>query len=365
MNFIYLDKQSEFNELCEKLCAEQQLAVDTEFVRRKTYYPILALLQIASHEQIYLVDPLCIDDWSGLTRLFQSDIRIVMHSCSEDLEVFRNAFGQLPENLFDTQIAGAYLGRGDALGYAALVALMCGEEVDKSETQSDWLQRPLTAAQLQYAADDVRWLLGIADQFSGELEDQKRADWVDQELSTLRLKYTTEPASAQVWLKLKGLGRLQARDWPLAQALCGWREETARYRDKPKTWILKDAELLEVIQQRPKNNAELSALASVSPMAIRHHGRKLLDYVQRAEELPAAISSPPPELTGSERKLLKEMQKVVADYSEQEGLAQRFLANKQDLSQYILYHRKRSLINSSLDQGWRKEVLGKQLEALL
>ena len=118
--------------------------MDTEFVRRSTYFPILSLLQIATPEDIYLIDPFEISDWSHLIEVFQSETQIIMHSCSEDLEVFRTSFGALPNRIFDTQIASAYLGKGDALGYAALVALICARELDKSQTQSDWAQRPLT-----------------------------------------------------------------------------------------------------------------------------------------------------------------------------------------------------------------------------
>lgn len=365
MNFIYLDRQSEFDALCMELMSEDALAVDTEFVRRKTYYPILALLQIASRSQIYLVDPQGINDWSKLVQLFQSRVRIVMHSCSEDLEVFRNAFNQLPENLFDTQIAAAYLGKGDAMGYAAMVSLMCGEELDKSETQSDWSQRPLTEAQLKYAAADVHWLLGITDRLDAELAEQQRSEWVSQELQTLMAKYLEEPATEDAWLRLKGLGRLDKQDWSLAQTLCAWREETARRRDKPKTWIMKDPELLEIIQRRPKSINELSQLSLVSPMSVRHHGKRLLELLASAESLTPPDVGPPPDLTGAERKLLKLMQKVVIDYAEEHRLAQRFIANKQELSQYILFHHSRSDVSSALDCGWRKQELGKQLEKLL
>eukprot|EP00903_Cladosiphon_okamuranus_P004442 g4440.t1 len=144
-----------------------------------------SIQEIATRDEIYLIDPQGIEEWSGMVQLFRSNTRVIMHSCSEDLEVFRKFYGELPSNLFDTQIAAAYLGKGDALGYAALVALMCDIEVDKSETQSDWAQRPLTEAQLNYAAEDVRWLQGISDQLREELSEHARVQWVAEELQAI------------------------------------------------------------------------------------------------------------------------------------------------------------------------------------
>lgn len=365
MTFKYLDQQQDLDNLCAQLSGEAQLAVDTEFVRRTTYYPILALVQISSNDGIYLIDPDHIESWSGLVEIFRSDTRIVMHSCSEDLEVFRNTFGQLPKNLFDTQIAAAYLGKGDSLGYAALVELMCNQEIDKSETQSDWSRRPLTAGQLAYAAEDVRWLHGIADELTEELVQCSRHAWVLEESESLKSKYVAEAEPDESWLRLKGVGRLDENHWPLARLLCEWRESTARQRNKPKSWIAKDAELLEIIQRRPHSQSDLSRLPAVSPPLIRHHGKKILDFVAKAEDLPVPIEIPTPPLTSSERKLLKSLQSVVSDYSEKQGLAARFIASKQELTQYILFHRDQSKTRSILDEGWRKEELGEQLQALL
>lgn len=365
MSYTYLDQQADFDSLCKRLSSEPELAIDTEFVRRTTYYPQLALLQIGTRDEIFLIDPEGISDWSGLIAIFESNTRIVMHSCSEDLEVFRKFFGYLPNGLFDTQVAAAFLGKGDALGYAAIVALMCDVEVDKSETQSDWSRRPLTSSQLDYAAEDVRWLLGMADELTQELQDRQRDAWVQQELDDLLEKYRVESPPELSWLRLKGLGKLSPEDWPLTQALCQWREETARYRDKPKSWIAKDAELIEIIMHRPNNNFELSRLPAVTPPLIRYNGKKILEMVANADELATPEQSPMPDLTGSERKLLKQLQKVVADFAAAQGLAQRFIANKQELSQYILFHKGRWNQSSVLEQGWRNELLGNQLRGLV
>lgn len=363
-NYTYIDTQADFERLCDELAKQSMLAMDTEFVRRNTYYPILALIQIAAGGQISLIDPEGVTDWTPLIGIFESDVCIVMHSCSEDLEVFRHALGVLPSNLFDTQIAAAYLGKGDALGYAAMVSLMCNEEVDKSETQSDWSQRPLSDAQLAYAAADVIWLEQIAHELSEELDSRDRQNWVSEEVNSLLNKSSSEMPANQTWLKLKGLGKIQPQDWPLAIHLCAWREETARRRNKPKSWILKDPEILEIIQHKPSDLTELSNLSAIAPQTTRYNGKKIIELLQNVDNLPEPEQQPAPDLTGSERKILKAMQKVVTEYAEKEGLAQRFIANKQELSHFILRHHERYEYSSPLDKGWRKRAVADQLMAV-
>ena len=365
MNTTFINDQHQFDDICARLAGEPKLAMDTEFVRRSTYYPILSLVQIATGDEIYLIDPFEITDWSGLTDLFSSDTQVVMHSCSEDLEVFRAAFGALPKRLFDTQIAAAYLGKGDALGYAAMVALIFDQQVDKSQTQSDWTQRPLTPDQLTYAAEDVRWLIEISDLFEGELESKQRADWVTQEIDALKTKYAEQLDTSKTWLRLKGIKRVSKSDWPLAQALCAWREDTAMRLDKPKSWIIKDNELMEIILSQPKSTAELSNLPSIPSVFVRRNGKAVLALLEQASSFTEPEDSPAEELTGSERKTLKSLQKIVAEYSEKNGLAARFIANKQELSNFILFHRDKSSIPSMLDHGWRKAELGEQLLAVI
>lgn len=364
-NYLFIDTQQDLDDLSSVLIQASKLAMDTEFVRRSTYYPILSLVQIATETDIYLIDPFKVDDWSGLVQVFDSETQFVMHSCSEDLEVFRAAFGALPKRLIDTQIASAYLGMGDALGYAALVALMCDQDVDKSETQSDWTQRPLTTAQMRYAAEDVRWLIEISDTLEAELEKRNRAGWVEQEVTSLKKKYIQEPEANKSWLKLKGVKRLPKSDWALAKRLCAWREETARRLDKPKSWIVKDNEIMEIISHRPSSTAELSNLSLISPVFVRRNGKAVLSQIKESKALSAPQESPGEELDSGDRKILKSMQQLVSDYSEKHGLAARFVANKQELTNFILYHRNKSSQPSSLDDGWRKSELGEKLLSLI
>ncbi|MEQ9210829.1 MAG: ribonuclease D, partial [Pseudomonadales bacterium] len=348
----YVSNQAELEQLCDRLKQSPYLALDTEFERSNTYYPILALMQIASEEESVLIDPLSINNWAPFAELLKSDVLIVMHSCSEDLEVFRRYFGTQPKHLIDTQIACAFAGKGDALGYANMVSAMRGVELDKSETRSDWLQRPLTDAQQEYAREDVRWLLGIYSELEAELEASGRLGWVQQECSLMRDKYLTEPGPEQQWLRIKGLGRTSPDCWPLAYALAEWRENLCRRLDKPRGWIMKDPELLEIATTRPRNAQQLSAIRNISSVTLKRNSRLVLELTN-AEPLAEPPNRPVPELEPGQRALLKRLQKMVNDKSEVLALSARFLANKNDLVELIQYKQGRAELSSSILEGWR------------
>ena len=360
----HIDHPADFVSACERLADSASLALDTEFERRNTYYPVLALLQIADETQSLLIDPLKIEDWTPLKELFASDVRFVMHSCSEDLEVFRKYLGTQPKNLIDTQIACAFLGKGDALGYAGMVMAMRGIKLDKSETRSNWLQRPLTEAQKSYAREDVRWLLGIYAELELELQERGRLHWVQEECTQMRDKYWQEADPGSQWLRIKGLSRIDQRVWPLAFALAQWREEFSRRLDKPRGWIMKDPELLEISQRRPRNKQDLSRVQGVTQTTLRRNSNAVL-ALTTAEELSVPGVTPLPELSASERDLLKRCQKIVGDKAEQLRLSARFIANKQDLGELIHLNAGRTDLSSALTSGWRYDLVGRELMALI
>ena len=358
-----VNTQTELEQLCDRLKSSPRLALDTEFERRNTYYPILALLQIASDEELVLIDPLEIKDWRPFAELLQGDVTIVMHSCSEDLEVFRRYFDSQPSHLIDTQIACAFLGKGDALGYANMVSTLRGIELDKSETRSDWLQRPLSPAQRTYAREDVRWLLGIYAELEEELRASGRFDWVVQECDAMRDKYLQEPRPEQQWLRVKGLGRTNPDCWPFVYALVDWRENLSRRLDKPRGWMMKDPELLEIATKKPTTLQQLSEIRGVTPTTLRRNSQAILEIIN-TDELEQPPNQPVPDLEPEQRALLKYLQKVVNDKSEELALSARFIANKNDLSELIQYKAERAQISSSLLQGWRFELVGAELEKL-
>lgn len=360
----YIDSQAGLEEACARLAASSCFALDTEFERRNTYYPILAFMQIATESESILIDPLKISDWLPFVELFNSDRLFVMHSCSEDLEVFRKHFGVQPQRLIDTQIACAFLGKGDALGYANMVLTLRGVELDKSETRSNWLQRPLTESQKAYAREDVRWLLGIYAELEQELVERNRLDWVIEECGRMRDKYLQEPEAAQHWLRVKGLGRINRSAWPLAYALADWREKLCRKLDKPRGWIMKDPELLEIAQRQPRDLNELKRVRGITSITINKNSQSVLDLVNKGD-LADPPTQPVPELDPSQRPLLKRCQQLMNDRAEALELSARCIANKQDLTELIQHSVGRTELTSALLTGWRKDLIGQELEALV
>ena len=207
------------------------VAVDTEFMRRNTFYPQVALVQLCFGEKALLVDPLTITDTSPLAELLTDPGVIkVLHSASEDLEVFSRWLGVLPEPLFDSQRAAALLDLGFGMGYSALVKQICSVDLPKGETRSDWLQRPLTESQCEYAAQDVAWLLPVWRHLQGLCSEQGKEGWV---LADGRDAVATYNAAGNDYLKrMKTAWKLDARQLATLMAVCSWREDTARRRDK-------------------------------------------------------------------------------------------------------------------------------------
>ncbi len=360
----YIQTQRDFEAICQHISSAERLALDTEFERRSTYYPVLALLQIATTTDSILIDPLEIDDWQPLRQLFAGDRLFVMHSCTEDLEIFRKYFQAQPAHLVDTQIACAFLGKGAALGYANMVLVLRGLEIDKSQARSNWLQRPLSDAQMRYAREDVRWLLGIYEQLEADLQARERRSWVVDECNRMRDRYLEEPAVEQVWLGIRGLSRLDRDARPLAYALADWRETLSRRLDKPRGWIMQDAGLLEIARKRPSDRKQLSRISGITATTLKRNAEALLALCN-SDSLPQPASQPPPKLDSNQRKLLKRCRNLVRERAEQLDMAEHYIASKQDIIELIWRTERTAHKPLPLSQGWRYELIGRELEEMV
>jgi len=238
--------------------AAPALALDTEFVRERTFFPRLGLVQVADGEAIYLLDPLAVRDLSPLVDVFHAAGTLkVLHSASEDVEVFHRAVGAVPAPLFDTQVAAGLAGIGTSLGYQRLVAALLAIELPKGETRTDWLARPLSPAQVWYAAEDVACLLPLYERLRRELADLGRLDWALADsaalLDTSRLDGDPELA----YRRLRGAGRCNRRQLGVVRALAAWRDREARRRDLPRGFLLRDEALLTLATRQPATIEEL------------------------------------------------------------------------------------------------------------
>ena len=343
-----------------RLQGAARLAVDTEFMRERTYRPQLCLVQVASDADCFLVDPLAGLDLSPLFAVLADRGRLkILHAARQDLEVLLQTGGFVPAPVFDTQVAAALLGLPPQAGYAELVARQLGHSIDKGQTRTDWSRRPLSAAQLAYAADDVHHLLQLHTDLARALEAQGRAGWHAEDCAALEEPslYRTEPADA--WRRLKGIGRLRPREQAIARALAGWREQRAIDSDKPRGWILADEPLFALATLGPTTIAELEQVRSLPPAVVRKRGDELLALVAAARDsvVDSAPSSPPPRPTPEQTRQIGQLQQRVRDEATVLGISPEVLATRRDIDALVLGPR----ADSALLRGWRRAAIGDRL----
>jgi ribonuclease D len=364
MTALYIDQPQALTELCARLRGSSWIALDTEFIREKTYYPQLCLLQVATDELIACVDPLVLADLEPLLEvLYDPAITKVLHSVHQDLEIFFYLRGAVPGPVFDTQLAATLLGQGEQIGYAALVKALLGVELDKSQTRTDWSRRPLDAAQLDYAADDVRYLRAVYHQQCAELTRRQRLDWLAEDFKALcdPSHYALQPE--QLWRRVKGHQQLRGIQLAVLRALSSWREEQAIAANRPRRWIVGDEVLLDLARQLPKNLERLQRIRGLEPNLLRRHGQTLLNLIARACREPAEQWPRLPSL----RRLSQAQEAVVDTLSalvrlrgDQQGVSPQTLASRQDLERLLTGDTEIPLL-----QGWRAMLVGRELQALL
>jgi ribonuclease D len=349
--------------LSRGLGAEMTLGLDTEFVRTRTYYARLGLIQIADASGVWLVDAVALPSLEPLaTVLGGASVERVLHSCGEDLGAFLHQFGALPPSIFDTQIAAALVGLGFSLSYQALVEQVLGVRLAKEETRSDWTARPLTDAQLEYAGRDVAYLLPLHAHLLDLLRRRGRESWAREEFARLLdpARYEVEPAEA--YLRIKGAGSLDRRGLGVLQVLSAWREEEARRNDLARPFVVRDETLLELARRRPRKPADLNEVVTLQQRERRRYGRALLDAIERGRrmserELPRLFPRAPRVERASE--LVKGLQALVADRARELGVAPEVLAHKRMLERLVREvagHGSRELPPEL--EGWRREVVG-------
>ncbi|ALQ46130.1 MULTISPECIES: ribonuclease D [Raoultella] len=356
--------------ICEAANAAPAIALDTEFVRTRTYYPQLGLLQLFDGEQVSLIDPLEITDWAPMRELLlNKDVTKYLHAGSEDLEVFLNTFNLMPEPLIDTQILAAFCGRPMSWGFASMVEEYTGIALDKSESRTDWLARPLTQRQCDYAAADVWYLLPIASKLMAETE---AAGWLDAALDECRLMQQRRQEvqdPAQAWRDIGNAWQLRTRQLGCLQLLAEWRLRKARDRDMAVNFVVREEHLWNVARYMPGSLGELDSLG-LSGSEIRFHGKTLISLVAKAQELPEeALPEPLQNLIDMPgyRKVFKEIKALVQEVSTEKGLSAELLASRRQINQLLNWHWQLKSGNGrpELISGWRSDLMADRLQALL
>jgi ribonuclease D len=351
----YVDTPELVDEFLFVLEQHPAIAVDTEFVRERTYYPELCLIQVATGDSIWCIDPITIVDTTSLFVAFNAPQRLkIFHSARQDLEVFFNETGRIPEPLFDTQIAAALLGRPDQIAYAGLVAEFYSRELDKTSSRTNWAQRPLTTRQLDYAADDVRYLEGVKLRLQSELEERGRGSWLVEECARLGEleRYANDPTT--IWRRVKGVAKLGPQELNIAAALAAWRERLAQARNLPRGWVLKDDRLLALARSGPGSTSALSAIEGLAPGLIRRHGAEMLEVIETADPgLVSAHEANPPKLTDAGKSLLKELLNTLQQVAKDCEVSSTLIASRRDIESAIC-----GSMEVRLYQGWREELFG-------
>ena len=344
--------------LLEALDTDSSIAIDTEFMRERTYFAQLCLVQIATASTTYFVDPLEHEDLGKVwNRLLSRSW--VLHSGRQDIEVIYQLTGSMPKALFDTQIAAALLGHAPQLGYAGLVHDLFGKELAKSQTRADWTRRPLPQAMLDYAAEDVEYLLEASEKLTEALAERSRLDWAVEDSAALLNPelYSVDPSSAEG--RLKGARNLRGKSRTAALALARWRESRALKSNRPRQWILRDSVLLEIAQSFPRDETALARIDGMPAAVVRRSGQELLKLLAEAANGNHDYR-PPPRPGEREKALLKVMQKVVADEAGQLGIAAEIIAPRKELAAMMMGSRDARCLS-----GWRREIIGLKILELL
>jgi len=356
----FIDTGEALNRFCNQLRDVDWIALDTEFLREKTYYPKLCLLQIATPDQVACIDPLAIDDLSPvLDILFDISVTKVLHSGRQDLEIFYHIAGKVPSPVFDTQVAALMLGYPEQVGYASLVKDALGIELDKLHTRADWSLRPLSREQLRYAADDVVYLVKLYQRLCEKLAELGRSDWLLEDFQRLtnRVLYENPPENA--WLKVKGGNRLRGDSLSIMQSLARWRERIAQQKNRPKGWILRDDALIDIARHKPDSLAALGKIRGLSEGLVRNSGDKIIELVNEATghtPIPFPDKGKHTKLSPDQNALVDVMMALVRLSGEQNDLNPAVLATRRQLEMLVLGD-----TESTVVQGWRRKFVGKQL----
>jgi ribonuclease D len=360
-----IDTAAGLQDLVDHIADHPWVAIDTEFMREKTYFPQLCLIQIATRDHIACIDPVALPDLGPLAGiLHDTSVVKVFHSASQDLEVLYLVTGRVPAPVFDTQVAASLLGYGEQVGYGNLVQTVLQLELDKTQSRTDWLRRPLTLEQLSYAKDDVRHLVDLYLRLQRELEDLGRTTWLEPEMDALTRPALYEPPLEEAWRRVSGYKRLKPRELAVLREVAAWRESEARRLDRPRRWVINDDLLLLIARIRPGDTEGLRGLRGFPQGLGTEPTRQLLLAVERGVDAP---SEGWPELAPRSKRLT-EAEEVVADAA---MALLRELARRQRIAPEAIGGRRdivalmRSDQDARLARGWRHQIAGRDLQRWL
>lgn len=361
---------AQLDRLVAHLRACGRFAFDTEFVSEDTFEPVLCLIQVSTREQNAVIDPFQVGDLSAFWDVVTDpSVEVVMHAASEDLRICHLRAGKLPQGVFDVQLAAGFIGFSYPLSLVNLVGHVLGVSLAGSETRTDWRRRPLSAAQLEYALDDVRYLLDVADHISGRLEQLNRGAWVKAEFRDL-VSAVAGRADEDRWRRLPNLGQLSRRGLEAARQLAAWREDEARRQNRPLRQVMRDDLLVGIAKRLPRNRRELEALRDFNRPALLRQCDTIMALLDRAkkapdDQLPELFSRPeePPGIS----MVSSLLSAALAQHCAQNQIATSLVANATDLRHLVRWHLegRDNARRPLLLESWRHEFCGQLLLDIL
>lgn len=351
---------------CQQVANSTLLAVDTEFIRQSTLFPKLALIQLFDGNQLALVDPLTITDWQPLQQLFDNPAMVkLLHSCSEDIEALATIGITQITPLFDTQLAAELLGWGSSVGYAKLVEQLSGEILDKSESRTDWLARPLSPTQLQYAANDVQYLFPLYQHFIKLLTPFQQQLLLAEGQQLMQRREQQLPLEFK-YLEIKNSWQLTPRELAVLRGLVAWRLQYATQRDLALGLIIKDIQLIELAKRRPSTAESLLNIPGMPVRELRRHAKTLIDLIATAKELPPEQCPQrfyhPSQFAGY-KETVTQLTAAVKQASVVHDIPSEFMSVKRQLNEYLNWcwrvsEQERALLpRPEYLKGWRAEYL--------
>ena len=362
---MYIASQDELEAFIQRARTSSLLAIDTEFLREKTYYPKLCLMQLATDDEIAIVDPFAVSELSVLSELFENESIVkVFHAGRQDIEIIVYDIGCMPKPIFDTQVAAALLGQTQQIGYASLVHAICGVKLKKTDSFTDWSARPLSESQIEYAEDDVVYLPRMYATMKEKLAAKGRLGWLDSDFEDMAREETYVVDERERFRKLKHYTQLSRRQMAAAREMAAWREIEARRRNVPRKWVLTDEQIVEACKREPRKIDDLFMVRGVRERLTVKDARTVIELVE------AALDSAPdtwpviPAVTRSEPNVdaqVDMLMSVVRLRARENGIAVPTLASHSDLVAIARGH----YDETDIMKGWRRELIGNELKELL
>ncbi|MGB1311556.1 MAG: ribonuclease D [Leucothrix sp.] len=349
--YQFIDSQEALTEFVNDIRSYEWIVIDTEFIREKTYYPQLCLIQIAAGEHLACIDPIALNDLSALYAIFNDpNVVKVFHAAQQDLEILYFGSGQVPAPIFDTQPAASILGLGEQIGYAGLVEKLLKVSLSKAESRTDWSRRPLSQAQLDYAIDDVRYLQQLYPVVTAKLKKGGRLNWPNRDFQRLTDPETYQLNARSRWKKVKGLQHLKPQQLSILRELAAWREEEAAERNRPRRWIIGDEVLIDLARIQPTDMAGIAAIRGVSADQAKRNASTWLKAMEIGRSAPKdqwpvmkRQQKPSPDIDS----LAETLMLVIRLEAEKQGITASVIASKKQVVSMLQEDR------DTLSDDWR------------